>query len=277
MKHFGLLPPYYEDATVETVTKMPVFFEPGSKFGYGQNLEWLTLVVQNVSGLSLEAYLQKNLFAPLGITDMTYKPRREDKVGMSFSYNPKVGPNGAPIFLQDYPWCEDGQKRLGYIKEGCAFPPNHEWGGSGLFGSPASYLKILRALLRGGLAPDGTNRILKQETVDLMFQPHLNDDQRDGLYEFAGWHGDPFSIKRGGVFPGTDYGYGGLIGGEGVPSGRGKGALSWSGFAGTFWVVDRARDVAFVCWAQVIPSGGPTLMDAWEFLETELYKNIENK
>ena len=275
MEHKGLLPPYYADATVDTVKKMPVFYEPGARWHYGQNQEWLTLVIQNVSGLSLEAYEQKFIFTPLGITDMTYQPRQEDKVGMSFSHNPKVGPNGAPIFMQTFPWAEDGSKRLGYDSKGCEFPPNHQWGGSGLFGSPASYLKILRALLRGGLAPDGTTRILKQETVDLMFEPHIRSDtQREDLYVFAGWRGDPFSKKRGSAFPGTDWGYGGLLGGEGFPSGRGKGTLSWSGFANTYWVVDREKDVAFVCWTQVIPAGEEALFDAWEVLETELYKQV---
>lgn len=32
MRHFGFLPPYYEDATVDTVKKMPVFFEPGKRW-----------------------------------------------------------------------------------------------------------------------------------------------------------------------------------------------------------------------------------------------------
>lgn len=232
-------------------------------------------MIQNVSGLSLEDYEQQHIFAPLGITDMTYKPRPADKVGMSFSFNPKVGPNGAPIFAQDFPWAADGTKRLGYAAEGCSFPPHHEWGGSGLFGSAASYLTILRALLRGGLGPDGTTRILKQETVDLMFEPHLDETQRADLYEFAGWRGDPFSKKRGGAFPGTDWGYGGLLGGEGYPSGRSKGNLSWSGFANTYWVVDREKDVAFVCWTQVIPSGEEALFDAWEVLETELYNQLD--
>lgn len=211
MKHLGLLPPYDKHATREAITSMPCLFVPGSSWHYGTNQDWLTLVVQNVSGLSLDDYEQKHIFAPLGIEDMGYKPN-PDRVGMSYT---------AP----------EGEKRLGYSAEGSSFPSTHSWGGTGLSGSPRSYLKVLRMLLRGGLAPDGVTRLLREETVELMFQPHLKSDaQREDL-QVVGTRIDPFARSNGGLFPGADWGYGGILAGEGYPSGRSKGALSWSGYA----------------------------------------------
>lgn len=58
-----------------------------------------------------------------------------------------------------------------------ACPYGRAYGGHGLLGSPASYIKVLQALLNGGAAPGGA-RILKKETVAKMFEPTLNDVQQ---------------------------------------------------------------------------------------------------
>lgn len=109
-------------------------------------------------------------------------------------------------------------------------------GGAGLNGSPKSYLTILRAILgRGQL--NGV-RILKEETVDSMFKPHLKTQQAiDDLKLFSANGSNPFTRAAGVAFPGVDHGYGGLLCGEGNPSGRAKASLTWSGMA-----VSLARD-----------------------------------
>lgn len=37
--------------------------QPGEKFCYGYSLDYLTLVVEEVSGLTLEEYYKQNIFA----------------------------------------------------------------------------------------------------------------------------------------------------------------------------------------------------------------------
>lgn len=46
--------------------------------------------------------------------------------------------------------------------------PKMEWGGAGVVCTGGDYLKVLAAMLNGGVGPNGA-RILKQETVDLMY------------------------------------------------------------------------------------------------------------
>lgn len=150
---------------------------------------------------------------PLGITDISYIPN-PNKISMAYSPAPyKFGP-GANV---DHPY--------------------HS-GGSGLQGSATSYLRILQAILRGGEL--GGARILKPETVELMFQSHLDEDeghrkrQLKDLTEFSNMS-DPFHAHKKGQEEGNvDWGYGGLITGlneESYSHGRKKGTLSWSGFA----------------------------------------------
>lgn len=111
------------------------------------------------------------------------------------------------------------------------------YGGSGLKGSAPSYLRILRALLRGGALDDSTStsctssRILKPETVDLMFTPQLTAAQRE-TYQRDQWAGgEPFSRKAGKALEDADWGLGGALTGTGLTSGRSARSLHWSGMA----------------------------------------------
>lgn len=170
------------------------------------------------------------------------------------------------------------------------------YGGSGLKGSAPSYLRILRALLRGGALEDESSRILRPETVDIMFRPHLQNaqqvlDLRKEHYEGL----EPFSAKAGEAPQDTSFGLGGALGGTGLASGRGARALHWSGLAArlfslayalhahthlfrriqnTFWVIDRERDVCFLLFNNILPYGQGAMWDVWEKVEPELYKGL---
>ncbi|BGP37734.1 hypothetical protein JCM10449v2_001656 [Rhodotorula kratochvilovae] len=234
------------------LVKMPLFRKPGSGFQYGPNIDWLTLVVEAVNGLDLETYFQKNIFGPLGITDI------------SFAANP------AQISMAHVDE-QKGRYRFGSpdIPTG---GPEH-FGGAGLRGPAPSYLRFLRALLRGGEL-DGA-RILKEETVALMFEDHLvSDKQRADFHAFGVNDQEPFSRKAGKPLPDMSFGLGGGLSGKGLASGRGAKALTWSGMANTYWVIDRERDVAFVVWTNVLPYSVQQIHDLWEKAEVELYKGL---
>lgn len=150
------------------------------------------------------------------------------------------------------------------------------YGGSGLKGTAPSYLRILRALLRGGALDDtDSSRILRPETVDMMFTPQLSPALQ-ASYQAQEWAGgEPFSRKAGKALEDASWGLGGALTGTGLASGRGAKALHWSGMANTFWVVDRERDVAFVMFSNLLPYGHQRIFDLWEKLETDLYKGLD--
>ncbi|GAA6006311.1 hypothetical protein JCM10207_000602 [Rhodosporidiobolus poonsookiae] len=262
-KSLGVGPlPNHADATKEWLTKMPLVQKPGEHWTYGTSIDWLTLVIEGASGLSIEEYFQKNIFQPLGITDISYH-ETDQQIPMSlavkemFSFEP-VAPGT--------PWTR---------RKATPFTGHHDFGGSGLKGSPRSYLRFLRAILRGGEL-DGA-RILRPETVDLMFRPHLEtNQQRNDLRAFLTPTIDPFTRKAGETFPGQDYGYGGAYYGSSLPSGRGWPAMSWSGMANTYWVIDRGNDVAFVVFTNCLPFADQRVFDFWERAEVELYKGLKD-
>jgi len=46
--------------------KAPLVFDPGARWEYGINTDWLGRLVEKVSGQTLEAYFRQHVFAPLG-------------------------------------------------------------------------------------------------------------------------------------------------------------------------------------------------------------------
>ena len=60
----GLLSGYY----VPLIEAFPLTADPGTRFQYSNlSSNWLGIIVSRVSGMSLKAYAQENLFGPLGI------------------------------------------------------------------------------------------------------------------------------------------------------------------------------------------------------------------
>src|SRR5437867_12673049 len=52
--------------------RMPLVFDPGDKWEYGVNIDWVGRLVESISGLTLDAYFRDKIFAPLGMKDSGY-------------------------------------------------------------------------------------------------------------------------------------------------------------------------------------------------------------
>src|SRR5438477_237360 len=50
----------------------PLMFEPGTRWQYGQGVDWAGRLVEKVSGLSLEDYFQQKILGPLEMRDTSY-------------------------------------------------------------------------------------------------------------------------------------------------------------------------------------------------------------
>ncbi|GAC92914.1 beta-lactamase [Pseudozyma hubeiensis SY62] len=144
----------------------PYASQPGEEWNYGFNIDWAGLAIEVVTGLDLETYYRQNIFEPLGIKDITFKPRSAglfDRLAASHMR----GPDGEilpfiPLLLPE----EDKMESI--------YP------GAGLFGNGAEYTKILVALLNGGTHPAG-GTILKPETVQLLKKDQLEGKLVDDL------------------------------------------------------------------------------------------------
>lgn len=57
----------------------PLARDPGTLWEYGVNTDWLGLVVEAVSGQTLDVYLAEHLFGPLAMKDATFSPTDEQR------------------------------------------------------------------------------------------------------------------------------------------------------------------------------------------------------
>jgi CubicO group peptidase (beta-lactamase class C family) len=145
----------------------PMVAEPGESWAYGPSIDYVGLLVERVTGQTLEAYMRANLWEPLGIKDMTFflssRPDMKARLADMSMRNAegKVMYVDAPMPYQD---------NKGAEVQDCM-------GGQGVFTSAEEYVKVLKALL----VADQDGKILKKESVEMMFSPQLSVGSKEAL------------------------------------------------------------------------------------------------
>jgi methyl acetate hydrolase len=195
---------------------LPLVFDPGEKWDYGINIDWVGKAVERGSGQRLGDYFAEHLFGPIGMKDTAFKLTPAHRARL------------VAMHARD----EDGV--LSPIPFEIPQEPEFEMGGGGLYSTAADYLAFERLFLDDGRAAGG-RQVLKPETVRLMAMPASSNDA-----EFF-----PGMVKR--------WGLGFMISTEPVPGGRDAGSLAWAGLGNTYFWIDPAKGVAGVILMQLLP------------------------
>jgi CubicO group peptidase (beta-lactamase class C family) len=208
----------------------PILFDPGAKWEYGINTDWLGRIVERVSGVSLEQYFQDHIFKPLGMKDTSFRVPADKQSRAARRYQRLD--NGSFQELTAPP-----------------FPPSDFFsGGGGLFSTPADYMRFVRALLGGGQL-DG-KRILKASTVTEMGRNQIGDLTLRPFSSLA-----PQFATDNAALPGDldKFGLGFALNSKPTASGRAANTMSWAGIFNTFFWIDRGKKVAAVVMTQYSP------------------------
>jgi CubicO group peptidase (beta-lactamase class C family) len=73
----------------------PLQWQPGDKYAYGnQGMNIAAHIVETVSGVPYEAFLQKRFFDPLGMTETTFWPSEAQIARLAGAYGPNKAKNG---------------------------------------------------------------------------------------------------------------------------------------------------------------------------------------
>ena len=144
---------------VKKLSDIPLVHEPGERWTYGVSVDVLGYLVEVVSGMPFEEFLQTRLFGPLGMIDTGFSVPQEkvDRYAALYRHNREEGQKQR---VKDAPLAND---------EVSFFPS----GGGGLVSTAADYMRFSQMLLNGGEL-DGI-RILGKKTVELMRYPHHDD------------------------------------------------------------------------------------------------------
>jgi methyl acetate hydrolase len=230
--------------------ELPLAFDPGDKWEYGINIDWIGKVVERVGGQRLGDYFAEHLFGPIGMKDTGFKlspERRARLVGMH-----SRGADGglAPMAFE------------------MPQEPEFEMGGGGLYGTAADYLAFARIFLTEGRA-DG-RQVLRPETVRLMSENAMGELNVQPLPAAP-----PYSNVAE-FFPGMvkKWGLGFMISTEAVPGGRRANSLAWAGLGNTYFWIDPAQGIAGVILMQLLPFADPKALALLDAFEKAVYTTV---
>lgn len=144
---------------VEAVAKLPLRFHPGSKFHYSFSIDVLGHLVEVITGMPFDRFLQERIFDPLGMVDTGFWVPPEKVSRLAAMYGPDEKKSGK---LKDI----DPNQESEYTR-----PAKFLSGGGGLVSTALDYLAFCQMLLNKGQY-NGV-RLLGRKTVEFMFQNHL--------------------------------------------------------------------------------------------------------
>lgn len=239
---------------------VPLLFEPGTGWAYGYGLEWAGLLTMRLNNMSLEAYMQKYIWDPLGIKNITFHQELKPDVRKNLV---KMTTRGDQAMMGMSSVSEDKVKwtdELLYLD-----PCIDEFGGSGAVGSALEYIKILNSIC----ANDG--KLLTPGMVDNMFTPQLENDSQQGLAGFIGFLGqaEMFSGQKEGTA--LNHGLGGLLILSDTETGIKSGTLTWSGLPNLLWTIDRKSGMSLFYAGNITPFGDHISAKMQNIFEKEMY------
>ena len=218
---------YTLDEMVEKAASVPLFHNPGTEFRYGIHATILGKLIEVWSGVPLNEYLQEQIFEPLEMGNTMFWADGENANRVAELYRPSDG-RLLPYQIETVPW---------------TMRPRLMEGGVGLLSSVMDFMHFSQMVLNKGEL--GGNRILKEETAELMYQNAVPDQAMPigdrGYWVGSGWTLGGFNL----VMNPDTYSY---------PVS--EGTIWWDGSAGTRYFIDPVQNTVTVIMAQVSPSRG---------------------
>ena len=226
------------------IAKIPVSFEPGTDYQYGYSADILGAVIEKVAGMSYSDFLQKNIFAPLGMKDTDFYVPAQKQARLSCVYT---------AAMESFTSCNLG------ISHKMDRMPAFQSGGAGLCSTIDDYARFGLMLVNGGQL-DGT-RILNPGTVSFMSNaqlsaplqqkfdqkmPHLSGYTYCNLLRIAKNPGECKALTT-------------------------KGEYGWDGWLGPYIGIDPANKLVFVMTMQRTDTG---TMDLTRLVKNVIYSNL---
>jgi methyl acetate hydrolase len=227
-----------------SLPRMPLMFEPDSRWAYGGSLDRVGRMVEIAGGQSLDRYFSDHITGPLGMNDT------------GFSLTVKQRARQASLHVRD----ANGKLLPQPLEEPNV--PKVFSGGGGIYSTTPDYLTLLQALLNGGSLRETS--ILRPETVALMSANQIGNLEA-GILKTT----NPALSNDVDFFPGVQlrWGFGHMINIDPVPDGRKAGSLTWAGLFNTYYWIDPAMRIAGVIMMQILPFADRQALKAYRQFE----------
>jgi CubicO group peptidase (beta-lactamase class C family) len=204
---------------VDRAASYPLAFQPGERWQYGSSTDYVAVLVEKMTGMTIDQFVRERIFQPLGMTDTSYNIPREKVDRVAAVYRPD----------------RDGHITL-LRKPEFHEPTTYFPGVAGLNGTAADYFRFCQMLLNGG-EYEG-QRLLGRMTVNLMFSNQIG-------------RGKPVYIRGNGY--GFGLGAGVLTDPAQAPDALSLGTWSWGGADGTLFYIDPQEDLIALLMVQLNP------------------------
>ncbi|KAF6754612.1 beta-lactamase/transpeptidase-like protein [Ephemerocybe angulata] len=234
---------------------IPVKFEPGTDWAYGWSSDILGFVIEKVSGMSLEAYLQKFIFQPLQMRRTTFLPTEQIKENMiCISFRKTMGDGTMEVVPWGHRYYETDPDKVHLF---C--------GGGHLISSTNDYLAFLRHLLQI-YAGSAQQPIVSRNHIMELFESSLDPTSQRTMEEFMRY-----------VMPvdGVQWSRGQAVTLNDWPGMRREGSGFWAGFLNTYYWIDPKAGIAAVFQSQYFPPLDSRFLTLRETLEKTLYSGLE--
>ena len=220
------------------LASLPLLFQPGTRWLYGPSVDVQAYLVERLSGMPFDEYLERKIFKPLGMTHTRYVLRPEDHARIAAMYD----------------WHEDGS--LTREPDATALEFNgRDWpakpGSYGLVSTLDDYMKFARMLQNGGQL--NGRRILKSQTIKLMATDALPAEVTD-----VSW-----LPSKGSVGFGIDFAVRIKPPVNAAEASGAVGEFFWDGAADTLFWVDPVNKITAVLFTQYKPFGKVPLHKAF--------------
>lgn len=234
-------------AGTRAIFAAPLVDDPGARWEYGINTDWLGLVVEAVTGRGLDVVLRERIFAPLGMGDATFAPSAEQRRRL-MAVHARTPDGGLAVTDVDFP-----------------AGPEYWAGGHGVYATARDYARFLHALLNGG------EGLLRPQTVDLMFTPQLGELALPEVIRSAA----PELTNDVPSLPvAQSWGLGLHLYLEDLPGMRRAGSGDWAGIFNSYYWVDRATGIAAALFTQVLPFFDAQVIGTLQAFEQALYAEV---
>lgn len=202
---------------IKLLGKQPLAHQPGEKFTYGLNVDVIGYLVEVLSGESLDQYLKKHLFDPLGMND-TWFYLPDELHGRLVKVNTEDKNRRVAEMSQDF---------VSYpLQKGTYFS-----GGAGLSSTTKDYAIFLQMLLNKG--EYNGKRLLARRTVELITANQIGDINV-GRNKFG--LGFEITTRNGQALLGIS-----------------EGSFSWGGYFGTTYWADPEERLVCLLFMQQVP------------------------
>lgn len=228
--------------------RMPLMFDPGERWEYGINIDWVGRLIEETAGETLDIYCRDKIFAPLGMKDTGFAVSAEQRARQAVVH--QRTPDGV---LTPQPFEELIDREF-------------LAGGGGLYCTAGDYFSFLRMLLQGGSL--NGHRVIKPETVALMGENHIGDLPAGILKTTR-----PMMTNDVDLFAGQQvrWGLGYMLTLEPQLGGRSAGSLTWAGIFNTYYWLDPSKWVAGLIMTQILPFADPTTLGVLGDFERNVY------